>query len=226
MGTNELTVIYYTSNRECEEFEKRVRDNILEVCGGLPIISVSQKPIDFGQNIVVGDVGSSGFNMFRQVMIACQEATTRFVVSAESDCLYPPDYFQFIPPRDDRCYRNSNLYVMPQHRTFFWRKGEGATHAQVINREFYLNRLVQLFKGAPQWSVEEKNFPKERLRKDDVFGSSKIEYYETINPVVQIKTSQSMRHYTNSDRIDRHELPYWGTGVQFRDKYYNIGRRH
>lgn len=221
-----MTVIYYTSNRECEEFEARIRENILGVCGGLPIISVSQKPIDFGYNIVVGDVGASGFNMFRQVQLACRVATTRFVISAEADCLYPPDYFQFVPPRDDVCYRNSNLYVMPTRRAFFWRKPEGATHAQVIGREFYLSRLDYLFAGAPDWSVEEKNFPKERRLGEDVFEPEQIQYWETENPVVQIKTSQSMRHYTNSDREDRGELPYWGTGNQFRSMWYDIGRPH
>ena len=222
----DLTILYYTSNREDEIFERRIRDNILQVSGGLPIISISQKPIDFGENIVVGDVGASGFNMFRQVLIGCEAAKTPFVISAEADCLYPPDYFQFMPPRDDICYRNKNLYVMPQYRAFFWKKEEGATHAQIIGREFYLNRLNELFKGAPRWSVEEKSFPKERLRKVDVFERNQIEFYETENPVVQIKTSQSMRHYTHSDRISRDNLPYWGSGRDFRKKYYDIGRRH
>jgi hypothetical protein len=225
---NEVTIIYYSSNHEKPEFEDRIKDNILKVSRGLPIISVTHKPIDFGKNIVVGDVGASGFNMFRQVQIACREAKTRFVISAEADCLYPPDYFQFIPPRDDICYRDKNLYVMPQHRAFFWRKEEGATHAQIIGREFYLKVLDKLFEGAPPWSVEEKNFPKERThsKQEDVFLKSEIEYYESKNPVVQIKTSQSMRHYTNSDRITREELPYWGKGVDFRKKYYDIGYRH
>ncbi len=223
----DTTIIYCSSNREIPEFEQRIRDNILMVCAGLPVISVTQKPIDFGTNICVGDdIGVSGFNFFRQVQIACQEAKTKFVISAEADCLYPPDYFTWIPPRDDMCYRDSNLYVMPQHRPFFWRKAEGATHAQVVGREFYLGILVKLFKGAPRWSVEEVNFPKERLRKEDVFDREQIQYYETENPVVQIKTSQSMRHYTNSDRIVRNELPYWGSGVDFRRKYYDIGRMH
>lgn len=221
-----LTVLYYTSNREAEEFESRIRRNILSACGDLPIVSVSQKPIEFGQNIVVGDVGASGFNMFRQVQIGLAAVMTEFVISAESDCLYPPDYFQFVPPRDDVCYRNTNLYVMPQHRPFFWRKWEGATHAQVIGRDFYMDRLNYLFRGAPDWSVEERNFPKERRLGEDVFKPEQIVYYESENPVVQIKTSQSMRHYTNSDRVDRHELPYWGTGVQFRSLYYDIGWRH
>lgn len=220
------TILYYTSNREIPAFEERIRANILKVCEGLPIISVSQKPIDFGRNICVGEVGASGFNMFRQVLIGCKAADTDFIISAEADCLYPPDYFNWIPPRKDICYRNSNLYVMPQHRAFFWRKEEGATHAQIIGRQFYIDRLEALFDGAPEWSVEEKNFPKERRKQEDIFRPKQIAYYETDNPVVQIKTSQSMRHYTNSDRIARDELPYWGTGRAFRHTYYDIGFRH
>jgi len=224
-----VSIIYCTSNQEALEFEQRIKDNILKVCGNLPIISVSQKPIDFGKNICVGDdVGVSGFNFFRQVQIACETAKTKFVVSAEADCLYPKDYFEFIPPTDDKCYRNSNLYVMAHKRPIFWKKEEGATHAQIISREYYLKRLNKLFKGAPQWCAEEKNFPRERHRKVDVFEPNEIIHYQTKNPVVQIKTSSSMRHYTCSDRKDRYNIPYWGGSIKFREKYYDIkkGRKH
>lgn len=206
----ETTIIYYTSNKEKPEFEKKIQDNILRVSGGLPIVSVSQKPIDFGKNIVVGDVGVSGFNCFRQILIACEEAKTRFVVSAEADTLYPPDYFTFIPPKDDVCYRNSNLYVMPDARDYYFHKKGGATHSQIVGREFYIKTLKELFKDAPQWNPEEKNFPKERHKKEDIFD--KIEYYETENPVVQIKTHRGMRYYTHSDRTPIYSLPYWGDG--------------
>jgi|WetSurMetagenome_2_1015567.scaffolds.fasta_scaffold01544_8 hypothetical protein len=227
---SETTIIYCSSNREDSLFEQKVIDNILKNKPyDMPIVSITQKPMDFGINFCVGDdVGVSGFNFFRQSQIACEKAQTRFVLSCEADCFYPPDYFTWIPPRDDKCYRNSNLYVMPQYRAFFWRKPEGATHAQIINREFYLNKLNELFEGAPDWDreVKEKNFPKERYRLEDIFPKKQIEYYETQNPVIQIKTTRSMRHYTHSDRIDIHEIPYWGTGKEFRDKYYNIGYRH
>lgn len=208
----DATIIYYTSNREDPVFEEKIRDRLLKTCGDLPIISVSHKPINLGKNICVGDVGVSGFNMFRQVEIACKEANTKFVISAEADCLYPPDYFTFEPKRDDVCYRNSNLYVMPDRRDFFFYKEEGATHAQVIGREFYLARLAKLFEGAPQWSPEEKNFPKERLKKEDVFDKDEIVHYRTENPVFQIKTHKGMRYYTHSDRTPVYELPYWGSG--------------
>lgn len=222
-----VTIIYCSSCRENQIFEQRIRDNILKNCGELPIVSVTQKPIDFGKNICVGDnIGVSGFNFFRQVQIACQESKTKFVLSAEADTLYPEDYFEFIPERDDKCYRNSNLYVMAHKRPIFWKKEEGATHAQIINREFYLARLNKLFKGAPQWSADEFNFPRERHRKVDVFDPDEIIHYKTKNPCVQIKTSSSMRHYTVSDRMNRYSIPYWGDSVEFRKKYYDVGFKH
>jgi len=216
------TILYYTSNMEDEGFEDRVRKTLLKNCGDLPIISISQKPIDLGTNICVGDdIGVSGYNMFRQVLIGCKEATTEFIISAEADTLYPPEYFTFRPERNDVCYRNSNLYVMPDKRPFFFYKEEGATHAQIIGREFYIKRLEWLFEGAPMWSPEEKNFPRERGKGVDVFDE--IEYYRTENPVFQIKTHRGMRYYTHSDRTPIHELPYWGDGKAVR-AYYLHGK--
>ncbi len=218
---SDVTIIYCSSNREKPEFEQKIRDNILENRGDLDIISVSQKPILFGKNICVGDdVGVSGFNFFRQTQIACQEAKTRFVVSCEADCLYPPDYFKFIPERDDLCYRLENLFVLRIGRNFFHRKRTGATHAQIINREFYLKRLEYLFSGSPKWSATEKNFPKERRKGEDVFNKNQIEYYRIENPVVQIKTRDSMRHYTACFEDEKYEyLPYWGTVKNMKEKF-------
>jgi len=112
---------------------------------------------------------------------------------------------------------------MPDKRPFFFYKKEGATHAQIIGREFYIKRLEELFEGAPMWSAEEKNFPRERGKGVDVFD--KIEYYRTENPVFQIKTHKGMRYYTHSDRTPVHELPYWGDGKAVR-AYYLHGRKY
>lgn len=191
----------------------------------MPIISVTQRPIDFGTNIVVGDnIGVTGFNMFRQVLIGLKASDADYVISIEADTFYPPSYFKFVPERLDICYRNSNVYVMPQHRSFFFKKPEGATHAQIIGRQAYIDILERLFKDAPEWSATEKNFPKERNGNNDVF--EEVLYWESEEPVVQIKTSSSMRYYTNSVRIPIYDLPYWGNGKDFRRKYYDIGIKH
>lgn len=216
---NEATVIYYSSNREDEQFERRIQEMLVKNSGGLPIVSVTHKPMTLGKNIVVGDVGVSGYNMFRQVLIACEATNTPFVISAEADTVYPPDYFTFRPKLMDVCYRDSNLYVMGDHRSYWFKKPEGATHAQIIGREYYIDVLKALFGDGPEWSPKEKNFPKERHKKEDVFD--RIEYWETENPVFQIKTHRSMRYYTHSERIPVYTLPFWGDGASIRNYYLN-----
>lgn len=212
------TIIYCSSNKERPEFEAKIIKTLLINCGNIPIVSVTQKPIKLGTNICVGsDVGVSGFNFFRQSLIACEAARTEFVISAEADCLYPPDYFKFTPERDDVCYRNSNLYVMGNKRDYYYKKEEGATHAQIVGRQFYINTLKDLFKGAPMWNGQEKNFPKERRKQEDVF--KEVIHYKSENPVVQIKTGDSMRHYTHSDRIPVYDIPYWGDGKVISNYY-------
>lgn len=221
-------IVYCSSNKEDPLFETRIQETLLQNRGDIPIIAVTQKPQPiFGgvipdkyTNICVGDdIGVSGYNFFRQVLIGCLASDADYVISAEADTVYPPDYFQFTPPRLDACYRNSNLYVMGDHRDYWFRKEEGATHSQIVGRKFYIKTLVDLFDGGPEWSETEFNFPKERHKKADVFDH--IEYWQTENPVFQIKTHRSMRYYTNSDRIPVHELPYWGKGVDIRNNYLN-----
>jgi len=213
-----VTILYYTSNKEGEVFEQEVRNNIIKVKGDIPLISVSQKPINFGHNICVGEVGVSGFNMFRQVQIGLKEVKTDFVVSAEADCFYPTKYFDYIPKKLDVPYRTWRTYVMPQWRPYFFHKYMGATHSQVVGTKYYLETLNKLFEGSPDWSVKEKNFPKERNGMEDVFDE--VILYKSRYPVVQVKTTRSMRHYTYSDRTPIKELDYWGDGKTFRNKYY------
>jgi len=215
----DLTVLAYSANREHPTFEGRLREVWRAACGDLPIVSVTQQPMpDLGHNVCVGDVGVSGFNMFRQTQVGLRLVTTPSVVCVEADCLYPPSQFTFVPPTQDRCYRNRQTYVMPQHRALYWHKPESATHAQVIGRDFYLATLDRLLAGAPEWSVAERNFPKERHRQDDVFTADEIGYWDG-DPVVQIKTSDSMRHYTRSERQDIPTVPLWGAARDVRRQY-------
>ena len=118
-----LTVIYYTCNREETAFESTIQKSLLDVIGNTPLISVSQKPIDFGKNICVGDIGTSDMNIFRQLLIGCEVATTPLVATAEADCLYPPTgYFDFKPDQEDMAYRYTNLWFFYRQKDFYYKK--------------------------------------------------------------------------------------------------------
>jgi len=213
----EITIIYVSSNRENWLFEKRIIKFLLKNCGGLPIVSVTQKPINLGKNICVGDVGTSGFNMFRQILIGLKEVKTPFVISAEADCLYPPDYFRFKPKKDNVFYRNTNLYILGFTRNNYRYKPQGSTWAQVVGRKHYIKILEKWFKGAPMWSPEEKSFPKERWKKFDVWD--KQELYSTKDPCVSFKTGNGMRNNTPAKNSPIESIDYWGRGRDLKIKF-------
>jgi hypothetical protein len=213
------TILYCSSNREKPDFESRIIDKLLEVSGDIPIVSVTQKPTNLGRNICVGDVGASGFNYFKQILIGLREIKTEFVIMAEADCIYPKGYFNIIPIKENVCYRATKVYVMPDARDYFFHKKEGSTLGQIVGRDFYLETMEKLFHGAPEWSIDEKNFPKERHNQEDIF--SYIERWEPPAPIVTFKTHRGLRYYTHSDRTPILELPYWGSGKSLRAYYFH-----
>ena len=209
-------IIYLSSNKENPEFEKRLRDNILKHRRGLPIFSVTQKPIDFGENYCVGDVGASGFNFCRQLQLALKHAYSDYVIQCESDCLYPPDYFTFVPPKEHTVYRNTNICILPYKKNYFHYKSS-STFAQVAGREYLLARLNHLLDGQPMWSTEMKNFPKE-IGKPFLEG---WEEFTTRYPAISFKTGDGMRKHSASGSTKYDELPYWGSAKLIRKLYLN-----
>ena len=107
----DLTVIYYTANLISDYFADNVRKKLLEVLGDTPLISVSQKPIDFGENICVGEIGASNYNVYFQILKGAKAAKTRYVMMAEDDTLYPPEHFLQRPPVGSFAY-NLNRWTV------------------------------------------------------------------------------------------------------------------
>ena len=66
---------------------------------GLPIVSVSLKPLDFGKNFVL-DAKPNVLTMYRQITKALLESDSTYVFFCEHDVLYPKSHFDFTPPSD------------------------------------------------------------------------------------------------------------------------------
>ena len=211
---NDATIIFVSSNREDVRFEAKVMFDLLGKAGDIPIVSVTQKFCDLGKNVCVGDVGASGYNFCRQVLMACEQAETPFVISAESDCVYSPDYFLFRPERLDIPYRNTNIYVQKYGQDYVCKKTM-STFSQVVGREFYISRLRSLFEGLPMWDAEKKNFPKEIHKK--LF--TEFETFSTQLPCISFKTGKGMRRHSTTDEMPVYELPYWGKISELRRTY-------
>ncbi len=145
---DDLSVLYYTANRISEFFARNVRDHLEQLlAGAVPIVSVSQKPINFGRNLCVGMIGASTYNTYRQILDAAEVAETKYVACCEDDCLYVPEHFQYRPPLDTFAYNVNRWTAGPQR--FFHRKRAGMCMC-IAPRKLLVRTLKQRFAKYPE----------------------------------------------------------------------------
>lgn len=202
------SIIYYSSNNEDPVFERKIMDNIQKQAGDIPIISVTRKPTDFGWNICIGEQPICYSNSFKQLLIGLKEASTEFCLAAESDVLYPPEYFTFTPPENNRVYRYTNVWVHFAGRNKFWRKkfSEGI---QMCGREHWIKSIEAILEKS-DWDPEPLKF---------IFPNNADNYW-TGNPAITFKTRNATTFktgYQNKDVVT--ELPYWGTALDVKRDY-------
>jgi hypothetical protein len=150
----DLTVLYYTANKIPEVFATNIRNQILSVINDLPIISISHKPIDFGNNICVGDIGVSVFNLYRQVLIGAKVAKTEYVVLCEDDCLYTRGHFTcYRPPKNLFGYNHNKwgLYVWEKNPIFSYKFNRSVLSQCIAPRKLLIESLTERFNaGIPE----------------------------------------------------------------------------
>lgn len=213
---NDRTIIYYTSNRENEDFEGKIKEKLLENSHGIPIISVSQKPIKLGKNICIGIHKPSNVLLYHQVLTGLKAAKTPIIVSAEADFLYPPNYFNFIPPRLDVIYRYNNVRLMWKNHWGFFKKrySEGA---QIAGREYLISVIEKALKGFDVFD-ESPN-----LSKFTPYHRLPLDLFGGYVPAVTFKTGDSLH---KSAGVEPHHslymIPYWGEARAMRSKMFNI----
>lgn len=211
-----FTIIYYTSNREGEVFENKIKEKLRTACGDIPIISVSQKPINFGKNICVGNVGISNQNAFRQLQIGAKAANTPFIISAEADCLYPPDYFRYVPQEINECWRNTNVWILGIGGGGYYRK-RYSEFSQICGREYLIESIDYYLEGKAIWNpVLEHGSCGRRL-----FEKRRWKYFELKNPTISVKTYNGMHLKTGTmSGTEEPVLPFWGPADELRKELF------
>ena len=227
-----LSVVYYTASREPVVFEQRIHDYLRCMSNNAcPIISVSQKPIDLGTNICIGEQEHGEGSRLQQLWIGLQYCTTPYVAMAESDFLYPPDYFTFVPPKHDCLYEYGPLYLLytwVDWRTCnqFWLKNrsEGARigHIQYIFDE--LEHLMLRYdptcepKDWPIIRAWRESHPEIAIRtRSETPFVYRVERYER-NPVVSIRTRYGMSNPYKATPAGHgiDAIPFWGAAADLR----------
>lgn len=190
----DLSIIYYTSSREDEIFAEKVRKYLLKVIGRTFLISVSQKPLDFGENICVGNIGFSEFSIFKQMRIGIERATTKYIALVEADSLYPEEHFKFHPTKQDRIFYNKNVFILNSKTLYFAKLSVGFYGGIISNRSFILNVIKIMSESKKRCTFRQFNF----------------DTFKTKFPILTVDHNEGLHAYTHPTRGKCQDLPLWG----------------
>jgi hypothetical protein len=152
----DLTILFYTANVISDYFMDNIVNQLLKATAGIPLISISQKPMSLGKNICVGDIGRSSYNIYKQVLIGAKVADTKYVATAEDDVLYPKERFDYRPEEGVFAYdiNKWSIYAWTQPPTFSYRDRRTMT-SLICSRDALIETLEERFAKYP----DANNYP-------------------------------------------------------------------
>ena len=223
-----LTCIFYTANRTSDYFFGNVKKQLLKATNGIPIISVSQKPIKLGDNICVGDIGQSQLNIYRQALTGAKAAKTKYIALAEDDVLYHKSHFDYVPKNDTFAYDRNiwNIYTWTNPPVFSY-KGRRNLNGLICNRELFIKVMEERFA-----KFNEDNFPKHLFGEPGKYERqlgvkiNKTEFYYPREPSIAFSHPTELS-YTGLGRRKkigekaREELSPWGSAKSVVSLYQN-----
>ena len=238
-----VTLIHYTTNRLPDGFAKKVREHLVGVAKKIDahIISVSWKPMDFGENIVVGEKDGltpnpSAYNVYRQIFIGAQHAKTKNVACCEDDSLYNAEHFMVKAPADKFLYNANRWHV--NRENFYYRKWISML-ACVASTELMVKTLTERFARFPEptpgWAFfvgKTKLHEPGKSEKKCGLAPVGLDWFETRTPVITFNhdmgLGQVRRPYKKAKGMYQDSLPYWGLAKDLWREFfgpYKIGRR-
>lgn len=106
---NTKGIIFYTDNQLNTKIAHKVQKQLLNAVGSRRIVSISLKPMDFGNNIHL-NLKRGYLTMAKQILTGLKELDTDIVFFCEHDVLYHPSHFDFIPKEKEIYYYNTNVW--------------------------------------------------------------------------------------------------------------------
>ncbi len=224
-----LTIIYYTANKISNYFFENTKKQLLKAINGLPIISVSQKPINLGKNICVGNIGQSIVNIYKQALIGAKKAKTKYIAMAEDDVLYSSEHFNYIPKKDIFAYDKNiwGIYTWVQPPIFSY-KGRKNLSMLICERDLFIKAMEERFVKYPN----EEKIPLELFGEPGKYERqmgvtvNKWEFYEAKKSSIIFSHSEAVgykylgkRKKLGDKRTDR--LPFWGEAKNVLKLYTN-----
>lgn len=190
-------IVYYTDNRLKNPIFSVIQNYISKA--GLPVVSVSLQPIDFGKNFVL-NLSPGYLTMIKQIIKALEKSDTDYVFFCEHDVLYPQSHFDFTPQKDTIFYYNEHVWRWKYKKNF------AITYDRLIslsglcvNREFVLNHFqkrlekIKAFQfdkdtsSEPVWARKWGYEPGTKKIRRGGFSNDDYETWKSEIPIIDIR---------------------------------------
>lgn len=216
----DTTVVYYTGNGDYPRLEQAVRDTIVEHSGGMPIVSVSHIPLDFGTNICVGPLQQAPEHVFMQLRVGAQVAKSEFVCVCEADTLYPPEFFQFQPSDVNTYYHPATGYVAWQGRAHRYYRKHMKELTGAVARQHLLSLIAAMQDKHQSLGWPHRTGTAQTMRIDAIVAEGGETQQAHMGPVVTLKTKRGMHRRSPMSRYEyTRTLPVWGGAGDMWNKY-------
>ena len=187
--TPKVGVLYYTNNQLNIKLAKKCRYHIKQA--GLPITSVSFKPLDFGSNITF-PIKTGVLSLFKKILIGLETMTEDVVFFCESDVLYHPSHFDFFPEEKDIYYYNKNVWRIREDGFAVYYDHKSASQLCAW-RETLLNEYRERVRRTERAGYQNGGYePGTRPTKRGGYSNSESEYFVSKEPNLDIRHKGTM----------------------------------
>lgn len=143
---NKQGILYYTDNQLQLKIAHRVQKQLKKASNGKRIVSVSLKPMDFGDNIHL-PLKRGWLTMAKQILAGLKQLTNEYVFFCEHDVLYHESHFNFTPPKNDVYYYNTNVWKVRWSDGFAVHTNDcKQLSGMVCNRQFAIKHFEERVK--------------------------------------------------------------------------------
>ena len=233
---NDLTIIYYTANKNKDYFMANTQKYLLKAIGDTPIVCVSFKPTIIGKNcknICIGEQKRSNYMLYKQVLMGAREANTKYVAMAEDDMLYSPEHFSYRPTDENTFSYDINKWsifscLKPPIFSYRVRK---LMNSLITTKKALIKTLEERYAKYPVFEKIPVKLYKmywgEPGRFENHLGITPVRAEEYSSPVpnIMFSTSEALGYLDLGERkahnhIRTSEVKPWGTAEEILKLYY------
>lgn len=212
----DLTIIYLTASEIPEQFAEYQRFILLQAIGNKPIISVSRKPLTFGENLLDEEEKSLS-NIYFQMLRAAKVADTKYVAIAEDDTLYPEDHFTFRPEDHQFLYNQNRFALFTWGEAIYSWRNRKSNASLIAPRKLLIEALQERFAKWPAGTpatitgelgrrMVEKNLGTTHYDSVEVFGETSLIQFNHDNA----SEDRQRTHRKRLGQIKCYDIYHWG----------------